>query len=67
VGVDLGGLNAAVTKHFLDVPDAGSAAQHAGGARVTQAVGGRAGGQVVGGGVTADEVQELGPSLAVRY
>lgn len=58
MGVDLGGLDAAVAEHFLDVPDAGSAAQHAGGAGVTQAVGGRAGGKMVGGGVAADEAQE---------
>ena len=32
VGVDLAGLDVAVAEHFLDVADAGSAAQHAGGA-----------------------------------
>ena len=58
VGVNLGGFDAAVTEHFLDVANAGSAAQHAGGAGVTQAVGGRAGGKMVGGGVAADEAQE---------
>ena len=60
VGVDLGGLDVAVAEHFLDVPDAGSASQHAGGAGVAQTVGGRAGGQACGGGVVADEAQEAG-------
>ena len=60
VGVNLGGLDAAVAEHFLNVPDAGSAAQHACGAGVMQAVGGGAGGKMVGGGVAADEVKEFG-------